>query len=62
MLGHMFDTRDERRVSENLVNSMHALIHKVVLPYEGKSEDIAISVLIKIQHFDAKAFQSPFQR
>ena len=57
MLGHMFDTRDDRRISGDLFDSMHALI---VLRYEGKSEDIAISVLSKVQHFDAKTFQSPF--
>ena len=32
----MFDTRDERRVSGNLFDSMHAFIYDVVLPYEGK--------------------------
>ena len=39
---------------------MHTFINYVALPYEGKSENIAISHLIKIQHFVAKALQSPF--
>ena len=60
MLGHMFDARDKRRISGNLFDNMHALIHYVILTYEGKSENLAISLLIKIQHFDAKVFQSSF--
>ena len=57
---HMFYAQDERRISGNLFDSMHAFIYDVVLLYEGKSEDIAFSLLTKIQHFDAKAFQSLF--
>ena len=30
MLGHMFYARDERRISGDLFDSMHALIHLVV--------------------------------
>ena len=37
---HMFDARDERRISGNLFDSMHAFIYDVLLLYEGKSEDI----------------------
>ena len=62
MLGHMFDARDERRISGNLFDSMHALIHHVILTYEGKSENLAILLLIKIQHFDVKVFQSSFKK
>ena len=57
---HMFDVRDERRISGNLFDSMHAFIYDVVLLYEIKSKDIAFSLLTKIQHFDAKVFQSLF--
>ena len=57
---HMFDARDERRISGNLFDSMHAFIYDVVLLYEGKSEDITFWLSTKIQHFDAKAFQSLF--
>ena len=57
---HMFDARNERRISGNLFDSMHAFIYYVVLLYEGKSEDIAFSLLTKIQPFDEKAFQSQF--
>ena len=60
MFRHMFDARDERRIPGNLFDSMHTFINYVALPYEAKSENIAISHLIKIQPFVAKALQSPF--
>ena len=37
---HMFDARDDRRISGNLFDSMPAFIYDVVLLFEGKSEDI----------------------
>ena len=57
---HMFDARDERRISGNIFDSMHAFIYDVALLYEGKNEDIVFSLLTEIQHFDEKAFQNLF--
>ena len=56
----MFDARDERRIPGNLCDSMHTFINYVALQHEGKSENTAISHLIQIQHFVAKALQSSF--
>ena len=53
----MHETKEEFL---DFFDSMHTFINYVALPYEGKSENIAISHLIKIQHFVAKALQSPF--
>ena len=57
----MHETKEEFLEICLIACIVHTFINYVALPYEGKSENIAISHLIKIQHFVAKALQSQFK-